>query len=388
MSGTLAGLSSHDLALDHALAELDASFQFLLDVTPINLMDARASFLGGGADAPPFAYRELEDPDVIRARLDGIDPESVEDHTLSHLFRAKHRELCLQAEMLAARETHLFRTLSIELYGAVSPSLLEQAEAILDQSDPTVPAGDWLDADEFARRADEELAWYRGHHPDLEAQVKVRRDCSAVMVSSGNLLIPTTARVASSRVDAILQHEIGTHVVTFVNGARQPIRLLAGLAGYDEAQEGLALLAEHLVGGLTPGRLRQLAARVVAVQRMLDGESFRGVHAALTAAGFSPGAAFVTTMRAFRSGGFTKDAVYLRGLANLLAHVGAGGAIEPLLLGKMSLEALPLVEELRERGALIGPTLLPRYLVLEGASRRLGAIHSDTTVLDLVRSVS
>ncbi len=37
-----------------------------------------------------------------------------------------------------------------------------------------------------------------------------------------------------------------------------------GLAGYEETQEGLAVLAEFLVGGLSPHRLRQLAVRVVA----------------------------------------------------------------------------------------------------------------------------
>ena len=89
---------------------------------------------------------------------------------------------------------------------------------------------------------------------------------TGVMVSNGDLLVAPTARVSAARAEALLHHEVGTHVVTFVNGSHQPLRILAsGLAGHEETQEGLAVLAEYLVGGLTAGRLRQLAARVVAV---------------------------------------------------------------------------------------------------------------------------
>jgi uncharacterized protein (TIGR02421 family) len=292
----------------------------------------------------------------------------------------------LQAEMLAARNAAAFRTLSTELYGAVAPSLLAEAEEVLRVTDPAVPVGEWLDAHAFAALAERELTYYRDHHPDLSVQVEVRADCAAIMVSDGSLLVPTSAKVAAVRANAILQHEIGTHVVTYVNGSRQPIRLLAGLAGYDETQEGLALLAEHLVGGLTVTRLRQLAARVVAVHLMLEGETFATVHRAVVAAGFSPGAAFVTTMRAFRSGGFTKDAVYLRGLTALVAHVGAGHGIDVLLLGKMPLDAVPIVETLRDRGALVGPTLVPRYVMTPETRHRLDAIGPETTVVDLLGS--
>ena len=137
---------------------------------------------------------------------------------------------------------------------------------------------------------------------------------------------------------ALLQHEIGTHVVTHVNGSHQPLRLLgAGLAGYDETQEGMAVFAEYLVGGLTARRLRQLAARVVAVHQMVEGVSFRRVHDDLVGSGVPPVEAFTITMRVFRSGGLTKDAVYLRGLQDVLAYVGSGGRLDVLWLGKMPL---------------------------------------------------
>ena len=138
------------------------------------------------------------------------------------------------------------------------------------------------------------------------------------MVSNGDVLIAPTARISAARAEALLQHEIGTHVVTYVNGAHQPLRVLAsGLAGTEETQEGLAVFAEYLVGGLTANRLRQLAARVVAVHQMLDGAEFAEVHAGLVDVGVPKEQSFTITMRVFRSGGLTKDAVYLRGLHEL-----------------------------------------------------------------------
>ena len=41
-------------------------------------------------------------------------------------------------------------------------------------------------------------------------------------------------------------------------------------------QEGLAVLAEYLVGGMTPARLRLIAARVIACQAMLTAANVRG----------------------------------------------------------------------------------------------------------------
>ena len=147
-------------------------------------------------------------------------------------------------------------------------------------------------------RAQTELDHYRSLAPSIESHVEVREGSTGVMVSNGDVLIAPTARFAESRVDALLQHEVGTHVVTHVNGADQPLHVLAsGLAGHDETQEGLAVLAEHLVGGLTARRLRQLAARVVAVHAMVEGAGFDDVHGDLVDSGMSSGEAFSITAR-------------------------------------------------------------------------------------------
>jgi uncharacterized protein (TIGR02421 family) len=382
----LGTVAPSDLAVDRELADIAQSFRFILDLTPVDVISARQQF-GADGRTPQFQYRPLEDDGgVVAARLGAAPVDDVEDLTLRHLLLAKRREIQLQLAMLSCRDSKEFLPLSIELYGAVSPDLLAEAQTLLDEvAAPPPDEGPWLDADSFVRRARQELDHYRAVEPDVEAHVEIRDGTAGVMVSNGELLVAPQVQIPESRLDALLQHEVGTHVVTHLNGAHQPLHTLgAGLAGYEETQEGLAVLAEHLVGGLTAGRLRELAARVVAVHLMVEGEPFVAVHQALVDAGFGPGHAFTITMRVFRSGGLTKDAVYLRGLHEILRHLESGGELEALWLGKMALSDVPLVTELWERGVLHDPLLRPRYLGDDGARARLRELRRATSLRSLI----
>jgi uncharacterized protein (TIGR02421 family) len=160
--------------------------------------------------------------------------------------------------------------------------------------------------------------------------------------------------------------------------------LHTGLAGYESLQEGLAVLSEFLAGGLNRSRLRLLAGRVVAAARVIDGESFAAIFDELTTThGLTPRTAFSTTMRVWRSGGFTKDVVYLRGLKALLEYLAGNGDVEILFLGKMALRHVPLVQELRAREVLRPPPLRPPCLDLPGAREKLAWLREGRTVLDL-----
>jgi uncharacterized protein (TIGR02421 family) len=184
----------------------------------------------------------------------------------------------------------------------------------------------------------------------------------------------------------LLHHEIGTHALTYFNGLAQPFRQLSlGLPGYDELQEGLAVLAEFLSGGLTPSRLRTLAARVVAVHMLLDGASFVDVFRELHHRnGFQQEAAFTITTRVFRGGGLTKDAVYLRGLLRILEYLGSGGSLETLFVGKIAAHHVKMIRELQARNVLVPAPLLPRYLEDRRAKERLERVRRGLSVFDLL----
>ncbi len=144
------------------------------------------------------------------------------------------------------------------------------------------------------------------------------------------------------------------------------------------------MLSEFLVGGLNQSRLRQLAARVVAAARVVDGASFCAIFDELTTThDIPPGVAFSTTMRARRAGGLTKDIVYLRGLRDLLEHLAEDADPSIMFLGKMALPHVPLIRELRAREVLRAAPLRPPCLAAPGARERLDWLTRGRTVLDL-----
>lgn len=378
--------------VDRKLAEVSNRFDFLLLSTPRNTQSAWAEFRRGRfGETPSFSYPPLPfDPALAKRQLYAIPLERIEDPTLEDLFSEQQEELDRKITMLAHRDTLRFRYGSLQLYGAVDDGLLAQAQALLDvipSRSREAAKGGRLDARAFAARAEEELKYLRGDGQRLPARVRIRRDLSGLMVSRGHLLVPSGVSIPPSRVDALLQHEVGTHILTYYNGEAQPFRQLRnGLPGYDELQEGIAVLAEYLVGGLTRSRLRTLAARVVAVRRMIDGASFVDVFRELDRDyDFAQRTAYSIAMRVFRGGGQAKDAVYLRGLAALLDHLGRGESLDSLLVGKIGLQHLEVVEDLQARGVLVPPPFRPRYLDLPEATARLEKLAAGTGVMDLAK---
>lgn len=152
--------------------------------------------------------------------------------------------------------------------------------------------------------------------------------------------------------------------MTYYNGKAQPLKLFyIGVPGYEQLQEGLAVFSEYLSGGLTNERMRILAARVVAVNHMITGNSFVDTFFLLTDKyQFTPETAFHITMRVYRGGGLTKDAVYLKGLLNLIEYIKQGNDIAPLLIGKIRQDYIPVINELTFRGLLSKIPIKPRYL--------------------------
>jgi len=378
--------------VDRMLAEAAESFDFLLQVTPVNGEQAWNQFKRSRFEKrPTFHYRPLPaEPLALKRALYRTPVERIEDPALGMIFREKLDDIERQITMLQDRNTPRFLYESIQQYGKVEDKLYNEAMEILRAVPPRSRdgAGDGkVNAEQFAERAREEIEYLRGQYPEIGATVELRSDVTGLMVSRGNLLVSTRSNIPSSRVEALIQHEVGTHVLTYHNGRAQKLRhLYTGLAGYDALQEGLAVFSEYLVGGLSRPRLRLLAARVVAARRMIDGatfiDCFRELHNAF---GFEARTAFVVTMRTYRGGGLTKDAVYLRGLGQILAYLSTGGKLEPLFIGKIAANHIPVVRELRWRGVLCEPPLTPRYMNDPEALERLQRARVGISTLDLMK---
>ena len=384
-------LTTPTIDVDRRLAELGAAVDPLLALTPVDTAAAWEAFRDSGfRQAPTLHYRPLDvDEAAVRSGLDHLPIDRVEDPALATLFREKQVEVGAELDLLLARCSPAALPASTSLYGTAGPDLVATAHAILARvslDGGTTSSGPAVDADGFVAAARAEVAMLREQEPDLDVEIEVRPDVSGVMVDHGRVLVGRELALAPERVAALVQHEVGTHVVTWVNGGRQPISLLqCGLPRYDETQEALAVLAEHLTGGLTAHRMATLAARVLAVASVVDGATFVETFRALTEdAPLAPGWAFDVTLRVHRGGGFTKDVVYLRGLQRLVDHLAAGNELAPLLVGKFALEHAPLIDDLRRRGSVAPPALVPRWLQWPGADDRRRALAAGVSLEALI----
>lgn len=375
------------LEIDARLTDIERGLDLLLNLTPVNAAEAWTDFERSDFATPPtLRLRPLEfEPDLVRRDLYNLAIEDVSDPALHTLFKAKRDEIARQITVLEDRDTSRFVHGTLQLYGGITPPLAAAAQELLEIIPVQAPATPSVSAGAFAEAAREELDRYRAVYPDFPAHLEVRDDVSELMVSFGRLLIPESAVFRADRVEPLLHHEIGTHVVTYQNGARQPLTLLTiGLPGYDETQEGLAVLAEYLTGGLDPRRLRVLAARVVAVDQVLDGAGFLAIFESLRTEHQMPArTAWSIAIRVVVAGGSVHDAIYLRGLTHLLDALASGASLDALFVGKLALEHLPLVQDLLDREVLRPAWVRPRWLDVPGAQERLDKLRAGASVTEL-----
>jgi uncharacterized protein (TIGR02421 family) len=375
--------------IDHKLITECQKVDFLLLVTPVNEPEAFEQFKKEGYKIPPrFRYRPMViDPEDIKRNLYNIPIEEITDPTIAFLFRDKRREMDAQLSMLMERGNEGFRLGSLQVFGYVTPHLYEIAKALLlvyPAHDPTDEKKEYLDAYAFARQAEIEFEYLKQQLPSIETSIRIRDDLTGIMVNRGVLHIGESYKIEKSRCQAMIQHEVGTHLVTYFNGKAQPLKLFSlGVPGYEQLQEGLAVFSEYLMGGLSRQRLRLLAGRVVAVQDLLAGKTFTQTFQHLVEAyGFAEDVAFHMTTRVYRSGGLTKDALYLKGLIEILDYVRDGKDLQQLTIGKIRSEYLPIVEELTQRGWMIPAQVIPRYLK-GNVSSRLEKIKDGSKLFEL-----
>jgi uncharacterized protein (TIGR02421 family) len=204
-------------------------------------------------------------------------------------------------------------------------------------------------------------------------------------VSGRTLMISQSTRMPRHRLDALLQHEVSIHLLTYVNGNAQGLEIFrTGLAGYEGVQEGLGVFAECAVGGLTAARLRLLAARVLVVDAMIAGAEFIEAFRLLKDQGFGTRMAFNVAARVYRSGGLSKDAIYLRGFRQVLDLLARGCDLTPFWFGKIAARHVPVIEELAARGLLRPPRTLPQFLARPEAQARIASMRSAPALSQLV----
>lgn len=373
---------------DKRISAISEKMDFILRVTPVNSTEEWDKFQRNRFSVmPDFKYRLITlDPEIEKRNLFNIPIENIEHPTLAFLLRDKRMELEKQLIMLEERGTGRFKYTSQSIFGKTGKEVLNTAKLLLSDDNPNEQQEyDMVNAVGFARAADAEMNKYRPYFPGIKLSIRIKDNVNGLIVSGPELSIGKHLKISRGRMEALIQHEVGTHILTYCNGHAQPLDLMyAGFAGYEQTQEGIAVLSEYLVGGLDINRLKLLAARVIAVDSLIKGadfiQTFNLLHKDYDFQGHS---AFNISMRVHRGGGYTKDAIYLRGLIELLDFIRKGGNISGLYGGKYALKHQPLIEELTHLNILQKPKL-PEYLTSTIAKEKLNRIKEGAQLNDLV----
>ena len=376
--------------IDKELADIERSYQFLWLVSPSNIHNIKQEFFKSDyQNVLDYHYRLLPvDPDVLKRKLYNLKIEDIDDPAMSYLFREKREELDMQITMLNERGTRNFMYDSIRLYKGVENQLCEEARHILREvpEETTDNDEDLLDSKAFSSLARKEFDYYHKQDENFKCKVHIRKDVNVMMVSHGELYIPADYKMNRVEAEALIQHEVGTHVLTYYNGSNQPLNQLSiGLADYDPLQEGLAVMSEFMVDGLTANRLRILAGRVIAGEALMEGGNFQEIFRLLKMDyNFSAERAFNITSRIMQGGGFMKDIIYLKGLVLLKEHLKNGGEYEPLLAGKYGIKHTGIIKELTDRKVLKPVQVKPSYLHSEKMYKKLELIRQGLSLPQMV----
>ncbi|MDZ7789671.1 MAG: flavohemoglobin expression-modulating QEGLA motif protein [Xanthomonadales bacterium] len=360
----------------------------------------RERFLDGGARELPRVEYPAVDTASVREALARARPLIAETGPARDWLGRIAERLELANRMLEGRGTPAFFAASRELYGAPGEALPDSGDSPLqlarrlrrvidrlDHLDLGAPADASASDREVARKMGKAVRKFFG---DEAPSVEIVDDLSAnATAGADRIRIRAGARFTDRDVDQLIHHEAGIHVTTALNGRAQsalPI-LAASHPGTTRTQEGLAVFAEFMTGGMDIDRLGRLADRVLAIQMAVDGADFIDVYhhfleqgeAAAQRQGSDPHplalqrTAFEQTRRVFRggvlSGGapFTKDAVYLDGLLRVhdflrsLVAAGRADILQLLFCGKISLADVPTLCELASMGLLKAPKFLPSW---------------------------
>lgn len=380
-------LDSLSLSADKVISKISEKLDFILMVTPVNSTEEWEKFKENKfSTLPNFTYRLISlDPEQEKRNLFNLSLENIDNPTLAFLLRDKRMELEKQLIMLEERGTTQFLHTSSSVFGEVENDVRNCALSLLNNGlDNEQEEHKLLNARDFAHAAEMELDKYRPYFPEINLRVKIKDNVNGLIVSGPELSIGKNLKISSSRMEALIQHEVGTHLLTYCNGHAQPLGLMySGFAGYEETQEGLAVLSEYLVGGLDINRLKLLAARVIAVDSLLKGADFIETFNLLWKDyGFRSETSFIISMRVHRGGGYTKDSIYLKGLIRILSYIQKGGDLSLLYGGKFALAHLPLIEELTHLRILKKP-MLPAYLNSAEAKVRLGKLNKWMPIQNL-----
>jgi len=322
---------------------------------------------------------------------------------ITRLIKRQCDEYIRAIRMLDSRGTPVFVELSKELYGSPDdvfyvggPRLSEMGGFLFDLlttldvqlvSDQDIPRHSPQQAKKLLQKR------LDGFFVDDKVKVMVNDGMIAdAAAGADKIKLSNKAKFTDRELKYLEVHEGWVHVGTTINGGLQPycFFLSKGAPSCSVIQEGLAVMTEVVSFSSYPARMRKITNRVIAIEKVTQGADFMDIFRYFLECGLSEDDAYKQSVRVFRGsvptgGPFTKDLAYAKGFVliyNFLCYAISERRIDvvPILFsGKLTLDDVPLLLELKAEGLLAEPRYLPeQFRDLSSLSVWLGfALYLD-----------
>lgn len=352
-------ISKDLIDFDNAFFDITKTINILSAVNPNNFNQQKQSFLDSHYSVEPeFTYVGNKlDVFATKRKLFTLPLESVKDEDLAEIYFDTINSYVDKVDQFNSIGTNDFIYDSLRYFGEPTQKDIANAKFILhlpgnlDEENEEL-----LDFEEI-----KDILVGFAQTNELPHSLKIEENMLAnALVSGTSIKLNKKAKLSTSDTHALAHHEIGVHLITTLNARQQPLRILEiGNPLNTMTQEGLAILSEYLSDNLTIKRLKILALRVVAVQSMIKEKSFRKSFLLLKEEyGASNDIAFAVCARIYRGGGFVKDYLYLQGFHKMLNAYETETEFTALFSGKTSIDYLPQITKLIEKGLLQKPKYL------------------------------
>lgn len=350
------------ITTDKVLKDIDNRIDFLVKkielldyINPINISEEKARFFNSKFIIEPnFKYPKLPfDSFELQRELFSINIKDIEDETLQEFYEDIIYEYSGLIECIdTISEGNKFYYNSLRCFGTPKEVDVENAKFILHFEDEDLKQEKFMP--KFSVEDTEAKFREYSKRYDFTYSIKHSDKLSAIAMVLNNvqtLVLNSTHTFSQSDIDILTNHEIGVHMVTTMNGLRNPLKIFShGFPNNTETLEGLAVYSEFMSNSLTLKRLKRIAYRVLAVDSLAKGYNFQQTFRMLNNYGMNKDDAFSVSVRVHRGGGFTKDYVYLTGLKKIYNYHKKGGDLAPLLTGKVTLEYKETIDYLVANG--------------------------------------
>lgn len=331
----------------------------------------------------PLPYDVPEKIEEFRGILRDTQNQLGEYSPITRLIKRQCDEYIRAVQMLEARGTAVFTELSKELYGSPTdvfyvggPRLSEMGALLFDvltKLDVQLEAEsdtELYSAEEAQKILQTRLnSYFKQNHVKVMISDDMIADAAA---GADTIKLSKKAHFSERELRYLEVHEGWVHLGTTLNGSLQPhcFFLSKGSPSCSVIQEGLAVMTEVVTFTSYPSRMRKITNRVIAIDKVMQGANFLDIYQYYLECGWGETESYNQSVRVFRGstpagGPFTKDLSYAKGFVlvyNFICYAISAHRIDavPLLFtGKLMLDDLPLLVELKAEGLLTAPRYLP-----------------------------